>query len=198
MGISILHRKDSLILTTVDIIEELGIQGLTTREIAKRQKVSEATLFRHYKNKNELLLAVLSFYEQYDSDIFLTICQSGLKPMDAIKQYVMKYAEYYQNYPAITSITQVYDVLRYDAELEGKILDIQHNRISMMTQLVEVAQNADEIRKDYSAEMIAVMILGFFREICLNWRLEKYDFSLCDRVKDSLDLYLESLQMIKK
>ena len=28
MGISLLHRKEYLILTTIDIIEERGIQGL--------------------------------------------------------------------------------------------------------------------------------------------------------------------------
>ena len=67
---NILHRKILLIITTIDIIDELGIQGLSTREIAKRQGVSEATIFRHYKNKNELLLAVLDYFSQFDEDIF--------------------------------------------------------------------------------------------------------------------------------
>jgi AcrR family transcriptional regulator len=95
MGLSLLHRKEYLVLTAIDIIDELGIQGLTTREIAKRQNVSEATIFRHYKNKNDLLLAVLDYYKQFDTDIFQSIQLTQIKPMDAIRYYVMEYAEYY-------------------------------------------------------------------------------------------------------
>lgn len=194
MGISLLHRKDYLILTTIDIIEELGIQGLTTREIARRQNVSEATIFRHYKNKNELLLAVLNYYIQFDTDIFQSIQMTELAPMDAIKYYIMEYAEYYQNYPAITSITQIYDVLRYDKELEEKVREIQRSRTSMLAQLIEKAQKAKDIQEAYDNQMIATMILGFLREICLNWRLEKYSFSYRDKAKASLDLFLNALR----
>ena len=51
MGDNILHRKEQLILTAIEIIDEIGIQRLTTREIAKRQQISEATIFRHFKIK---------------------------------------------------------------------------------------------------------------------------------------------------
>lgn len=192
MGISLLHRKDYLILTTIDIIEDLGIQGLTTREIAKRQSVSEATIFRHYKNKNELLLAVLNYYIQFDTDIFQSIKLGEQKPLDAIRFYIMEYAEYYQNYPAITSITHIYDVLRYDADLTVKVKEIQQNRTSMLTQLIEAAQKAGEIREELESEMLAVMILGFMREICLNWRLGDYNFSYGDKAKETLDTFLDA------
>lgn len=198
MGISLLHRKEYLVLTTIDIIEELGIQGLTTREIAKRQKVSEATIFRHYRNKNELLLAVLDYYMQFDTDIYQSIRMTELKSMDAIRYYVMEYAEYYQNYPAITSITQIYDVLRYTPELEMKVNEIQRNRTKILAELIEAAKKAGDIAGDIDSRMIAEMILGLLREICLNWRLEKYSFSYKDRTKASLDLLLAAFQIIKK
>lgn len=197
MGISLLHRKEYLILTTIDIIEELGIQGLTTREIAKRQNVSEATIFRHYKNKNDLLLAVLDYYSQFDVDIMQSIRLNELNSLEAIKYYIKAYAEYYENYPAITSITQLYDVIRNDKELAVKIIEIQNSRNKMLAGLIKAAQDAGELRKDIDNEMIAVMIAGFVREICLNWRFEKYSFSLRDRIKTTLDIYLAAFQKIK-
>lgn len=192
MGISLLHRKDALILTAIDIIEELGIQSLTTREIAKRQNVSEATIFRHYRNKNELLLAVLNYYMQYDEDIYQSVHMADLSPMDAIRFCVMKHAEYYQNYPAITSIMQLCDVFRYNGELDEKVKEIMYNRTKMLTQLIEIAQQEGDIPIEYDSEIISNMILGFMREICLNWRLDNYSFSYMDRIKASLDLFLKT------
>ncbi|HEY0256701.1 MAG TPA: TetR/AcrR family transcriptional regulator, partial [Candidatus Methylacidiphilales bacterium] len=45
-----------------------GIAGATTREIARRAKVNEVTLFRHFKNKQELLQqVVLKSSKDYES-----------------------------------------------------------------------------------------------------------------------------------
>lgn len=192
MGIDLLHRKESLILTAIDIIDELGIQRLTTREIANRQNISEATMFRHYKNKNELLLAVLDYYVQFDTDIIASTRLSGLEPLDAIRYYVREYAQYYENYPAITSLTQIYDVLRYDKDLAGKVKEIQDSRNITLKDLIQAAQKAGEIRQDYDSMILTVMINGFFREICLNWRLDHDSFPLEDRIMKALEILLDT------
>ncbi len=194
MGLNLLHRKEYLVMTAIDIIDELGIQGFTTRELARRQSVSEATIFRHYKNKNELLLAVLDYYAQFDADIFQSVRLSDLKPIEAIKYSMMAYAEYYENYPAITAITQLYDVLRYDSDLADKVRKIQHYRTRMLTQLIDTAQIASDIPKQFDSVYIAVLILGFMREIFLNWRLDGYSFPLKERINAALDMYLGTFQ----
>ncbi|HWQ42004.1 MAG TPA: helix-turn-helix domain-containing protein [Desulfosporosinus sp.] len=53
----------------IEVIDEQGLQGLTTREVAKKQDISESTIFKHYKSKNELILAVLDYFSQYDQAI---------------------------------------------------------------------------------------------------------------------------------
>ena len=190
-----LHRKDRLLITTVEIIDELGIQGLSTREIAKRQGVSEATLFRHYKSKNELLIAVLDYFSQFDGDIFNSTKLKSLRPTEAIYYFIGATAEYYENYPAITSIMQLMDVLRYEAELSDKVNEIYENRISIIKQLIIDAQLSGEIRSDIDSENLSVMISGFCREICLKWRLEDRKFSLKQRTLSALDIFLALFKM---
>lgn len=194
MGINLLHRKERLIITTIDIINDLGIQKLTTREIAKRQDVSEATIFRHFQNKNELLLAVLDYFTQFDGDILQSIKLLELKPLEALKYVVLSYAEYYENYPAITSILQIFDVFRYEPGLMDKILDIQTSRTMMLRQLVTAAIDSSDIRNDTDSDMLAIMISGLIREQCLNWRLNRYVFSLRERIQDSLELLINAFR----
>ncbi|MDF2942412.1 MAG: transcriptional regulator TetR family [Herbinix sp.] len=198
MGINLLHRKEQLILTAIDIIDELGIQKLTTREIARRQGVSEATLFRHFKNKNELLLAVLDYFIQFDEDILQSTKMNELKPMEALQFHVISYAEYYENYPAITAILQLFDVLRYEEELADKIKYIQESRTAMLQHLVEEAQRTGEICKEVNSNMLAVIISGFCREICLNWRLAKGTYSLRERTLTTLGLLLNTIGNTKE
>jgi AcrR family transcriptional regulator len=189
----ILHRKERLIITTIEIIDELGIQGLSTREIARRQGVSEATLFRHYKSKNELLSAVLDYFSQFDDDIFLSTSLKKLKPIDAIIFLITSYSEYYENYPAITSIMQVFDVLRCEADLNDKVKSILIKRYSFIKQLIDEAKEKGEFSKVIDSEDAADIINGLCREICLKWRLENRTFSLRDRTLSALRMFIEAL-----
>jgi AcrR family transcriptional regulator len=195
MGKSILHRKDSLIITAIEIIDERGILALSTREIAKRQGVSEATLFRHYKSKNELLIAVLEYFMQFDEDIFLTTQKRGLAPKEAIVHFISLLSGYYENYPAITSIMQMIDVLRYEPELEEKVKNIFNKRIEIIKQLVEEAQAKGEICKDIDSQNIAIAISGFCREMCLKWRLENKSFLLKEQIISMLSVLFGSVSL---
>jgi AcrR family transcriptional regulator len=51
--------RTALIESALDIIEELGPRKLTVREVAHRAGVSHAAPYRHFKDKNELINAVV-------------------------------------------------------------------------------------------------------------------------------------------
>ncbi len=192
---TLIHRSDRIIITTVDIIDELGIQGLTTKEIARRQEMSEATLFRHFKSKNELLLSVLDYYSKFDSDIFLSIKMKSLKPKEAIIYFVESFVTYYENYPAITAITQAFDIMRYDAELEDKIKDIFVKRMDVMKSLIDTAKEAKIINMNTNSETLADIIISTCNGICLKWRIYKQSFSLSNKTLYAVNMLLDSFSM---
>ncbi|MDF2890701.1 MAG: transcriptional regulator TetR family [Clostridia bacterium] len=194
MDKGLLHRKDSLILTTIDVMNELGIQGLSTREIAKRQGVSEATLFRHYKSKNELLIAVLDFYSQFDSDIAKSTEMRQLSAREAIEFWVNSYVEYYENYPAITSINQAYDVLASDNSLAMKIKEVFNYRRDILMALIDRAKQAGEVKSEIESEILTDIILGHKSYICLKWRLDGFSFSLKDSTMLTLKVVLDAFK----
>lgn len=190
----ILHRKDRLIITTLDVIDEIGIMNLSTREIASREGVSEATLFRHYKNKNDLLMSVLDTFTKFDNDLYQTTMLKNLSPLDSIRFLINSLATFYENYPAITVITQLMDTLRYEPELEEKVRSIVFLRSQFFEKLIDEAKKCNEIREDVNTENAADVISGTFREICLKWRLNR-NFSLKDRIISSTNAILNSISL---
>lgn len=190
---TILHRKDRLIITAIEIIDELGIQGLSTREISKRQGVSEATLFRHFRSKNELLLSVLEYYSKFDNEIYESAKLKNISPTEAIRYYISEAAEYYENYPEITAIMHLIDVLKYEPELSEKVTNIFNNKIYILEMLVNDAQKNGEIRNDISSNSVAFIISGFFRETCLDWRQTNRDYSLKERTLKMLEIIINCI-----
>lgn len=189
---SLLHRREAIILTSVDIIDELGIQGLSTREVARRQDISEGTIFKHFRNKNELMIAILEHYSKYDADIAESIKLKDLKPLEAVKYYVNAYAEYYQNYPQMTAIEQAYDILSCDPLLRDKVKQIFQNRSDFMDLLIKEASKYGEIYPGIDTEKLADIIWGSFRGICLKWRLNSYGFGLKEYILSTLEMILNA------
>lgn len=188
----LLHRKDRMIITAIEILDELGIQGLSTREIARREGVSEATLFRHYRNKNELLIAVLNYFSKFDEDIFLSAKLKNVSAKEAIFYIVSSSVEYYENYPGITSIMQLLDVLSYDPDLRDKTKSIVNNRFIFIKTLVEKAQKEGELLPNADSGSITELICGSSREICLLWRINGRDFSLKERTLSAITMLLDT------
>ena len=56
-GASDTHRR--LLEAATRVFARSGLEGATTREIAREAGVNEVTLFRHFQSKENLLSAVL-------------------------------------------------------------------------------------------------------------------------------------------
>lgn len=191
MDKSLLRRKESIVLTAIDIMSELGIQGLTTREIATRQGISEGTIFRHFKNKNEIILAVLEQFSQYDKDIMDSLRIRNLDFKEGIRFYITSYAEYYNNYPEIASIAASYDGLINEAELADYIKKVFKERSEFVKHLIEEGKEKGQIPDCVDTEGLASIIEGFFENITYKWRMRDFSFSLKDRVLLALDMILQ-------
>jgi AcrR family transcriptional regulator len=188
----VLDRKDAIISTAIDIIDEYGIQGLSTREVAKRQGVSEGTVFKHFKTKNGLILAVLDQFSMFDNEIILTIKMKNLKPVDAIYFFANAYAEYYENYSAITAITEGYDALAYDPELSVKIKGIFAGRLLYIKSLIEEAQHYGEIQPEADSDDLAAVVSGIFRSVCIQWRFSNRNFPFKEHTMRTLKMVLDA------
>jgi AcrR family transcriptional regulator len=187
----LIHRKDSVILTAIEIIDELGIQGLSSREIAKRQGISEGTLFRHFKNKNEILIAVLDNFSKFDSDIFNSIIIRKLGFEDSITFFISSYVEYYENYPQITSLVNAYEVFRWEPELEEKISKIIERRFKFVKGLIDEGKKNGKILNNTESEILSEIIISVLNGTILRWRMSHYSFLLKERALSSLDMLIK-------
>ncbi|MDR3540359.1 MAG: TetR/AcrR family transcriptional regulator [Desulfosporosinus sp.] len=190
----LLHTKESLILSTIEVISEQGLQGLTTREVAKKEGISESTIFKHYKSKNELILAVLDYFSHYDQAIIESLGLKEFKPIEAITYFVEAYVTYYENYPEITAIILSYEGLMHEVELCDVVKRIVTQRVNTIQSLIEDAKRQNEIPKDVDTESLADLIIGLERVVVLRWRLYNYDSSLKEHTLTALKMLLDAFK----
>jgi len=187
---SVIHRKEKIIFTAIDAINESGVQALSTKKVAQMEGIAESTIFKHFKSKAEILSAVLDFYSQYDDDIIETIKVRNLKGIPALKYFLESYLRYYENYPAITAITQGLNEMRYIDELADKVEYILNNRASCLYTIIREAQTENKISNHYDVVNYVDAIMGTINGIIRTWRMENMTFDLFSRCQQAVSLII--------
>ena len=188
----LLHRKEALILTSIEIINDLGFQGLTTKEIAKRERISESTIYKHFRNKNEIIVAVLEHFSQYDEAIIKSTKSKDLTPRETVLYFIDSYVTYYENYPEITAILHAFDSLITQPEFREMVDRIFFNRTEFIKHILDQAKNAGIIQSFVDTENLTDVIIGTERGINLKWRMRNYGFSLKEQTLSSLKMILDA------
>ena len=191
MNKSYLSRKEQIILSAIDIIDELGIDGLSIRELAKKENVTEGALYRHFKSKTDIIIEVLKYYSQYDINIINTIKKNKFDSKAGIIFFIKAFLEYYENYPEITSISCSYESLLYEPAIEKEVLQIINRRLNFLITIIEEGKKRGEIKLELESRDIADTILGYFDYMIFMWRVEKYKFSLKEKIINTIDILLK-------
>lgn len=187
---SLIKRRESIIVSTIQTLNAVGLQNLSTKMIANQEGVSEGTLFRHFKTKTDIMLAVVDHFSQYDDAIIETCGQKNLSPLEAIRYFYNAYAEYYQNYPEITVVVQAYDSLMCDAELSERVSAIIYKRSSFIVETLKDAIDQRIIRANLDPAVLENILTGGSKEICLKWRMAKYSFSIKEKTAEMVEMLL--------
>ncbi|WKY47873.1 TetR/AcrR family transcriptional regulator [Eubacteriaceae bacterium ES3] len=194
MGKSLIHRKESIIVSTIEVLNEVGLQNLSTKLIARQEGVSEGTLFRHFRNKIEILAAVIDQFGQFDNAIIETCQKRAFLPVESLRYFFNAYAEYYENYPQITVVIQLYDSLTNEEGLADKIREIMKRREDFIVEVIKKAQTMEVFNSDLNPDRIAELFIGGNKEVCLKWRIKNYNFSLKEQAKELLETLITVLQ----
>ncbi len=82
------ERKQQIVEVTMDLVAKNGVQSTTTSRIAAAAGISEATLYRHFASRTDMLLAAMDLvYERVFKVIHTGENESALERLRAIGRY---------------------------------------------------------------------------------------------------------------
>lgn len=183
-----IKRKEKILISALELLQEGGYSNVTTKNLARKEGVSEPALYRQYKSKREIYLAMINEFKAYDDRILDTIEDQELKGREAVIYFVSRYGELYQSYTELTTVLYSLDLYFYDQEtkqLMKDILDTRENRLSK--QLVKYPVEGSSFKMQYLASMINDMIIT---EV-FKWRLSTESYPLTDSLVDKVSSLLE-------
>ena len=171
-------RQNEIINATIGLISAGGIQNFTMKSLAEEIGISEPAIYRHFKSKLDILIAILTnvrneiqVYEQKKN-----IYETGA--LDDIDQMLQKQMKRFMEKPSLASIIFAEEIFQNEMELSDKVLSIMNERCNIIERVIFMEQERGVVRRDISAAVLTNLIMGAVRLLVNKWNLSGNGYDL--------------------
>ena len=171
-------RQIEIINAATELINQGGIQQLTTKALAEKMGFSEPAIYRHFKNKTDILSSVLNYFGMGLKTKMTELIISEDKGIEKLKQIIDFQFEHFSNHPAIVMVIFAETSFQYEEKLSKAVHNILTNKKERVEKIIEMGQLDGSIRNDLNVGQLATIFMGSMRFTILQWRLNDYKQNL--------------------
>lgn len=194
MEIELDKTEQKIVDATIFLLDKEGTNGTTTKKIAKKAEVSEVTVFRKFKSKDNLLKIAKIYYSDYFlekiSDIFTNYEDTDLESL--LKNTWWKLVNFLDNNLDIIKIAL--DELMSNPEEEKIFSKFSDEVLKNLTNIFQEQIDKGKIRK-INPSAAALTVFSVIVEGIIFWKFES-KVSNDDTNKyldDFLDIFIKGI-----
>jgi AcrR family transcriptional regulator len=186
--------EDRILAAATVVFGRKGIMGATTREIARRARVNEVTLFRHFKNKNELLRRVIQQSCRRFEPVFAEApIETAADLRSTIENFVTVYSRKLSDNEELVR-TFIGEITRYPKLSRSLFVEAGRTVRQKFVAYLAAAQKNGLVRADIdvttAADALTAMLMGGM----LRRPLTVGEYEMKTFVKTCVKLYLKGIQ----
>ncbi len=177
------ERQIQIFNAAIELIGTGGIQNLTTKNIALKIQTSEPIIYKHFKNKVELIQKLLEFLKMQNVRRLKRISSLEISPDNKIKQIFKEQFKAFSKKPEIVVVLLSEGLYKNEFVLSKAIYSIMKASAKFHIQIIKEGQANGYFRTDIDAQQLAFIIMGSMRLFVTQWHLSGFEFDLNKKSK---------------
>jgi len=171
-------RKEQIINSALEIISEEGVKNLTMKRIANRIGISDAALYRHFKNKQELMLVMIETMGRNLITRINLVVGDLDNPVDKLENILHIHLTHLEKNKGIPRLIFSEEIHQNDPILRNSVLKIVNNYLNLLQNILLQAKETGQVKEAIDIEATSMAILGLVQATALLWSLNGFGFSL--------------------
>lgn len=177
------ERISKIMTVTRAMLAEKGYNNLVTTEVAERCGISEATIYKYFDSKRDLLIKVA---EQWFDELLREDHRSvsGRSTLEALRQLIWRNLSIVRREPALTRFVLL-DLRPDPAYRSMSIFELNRRFTAQVTEVLRDGVAKGELRNDVPISLLRDMIFGCIEHQTWAYLRGEGDFSV-DEVTDGI------------
>lgn len=172
------EKQKAIIEASGKLLMRKGVLGLTTKNLAQEMNFSESALYRHFKNKDHIVLLLIQFLSNNISERFDVILNSNTNPEEKFIQIFGSQFEFFNKNPHFIVIILSDGLMDNSPEIKNEILQLIQTNAASFKNLIVQGQNAQLFNQEIEADSLVHFAMGTFRLQILQWKLSNFSFDI--------------------
>ncbi len=184
--------REMILETSAKLFGQQGYRGVSIRDIAQACGLTNAALYYHFKNKEDLFLAMLRRDYEKTMVSLRKVANSPGDLREDLKQLMTRYAEI--TCQQRQSFQMLWRDMRQIEDARGQKLfgEMRHHMLRPLEERIEAAQAEGEIRKG-DARLYARLLHGMIIALTFGGKPGKPVHVSADEVDDVVGIFLNGV-----
>ncbi len=170
-------RREQVVDAALRLIGRKGVKGLTTAALAKESDMSEANLYRHFKNKNDISGAAFTNVVGAMRRNLEKAFEGRTDPVQGLKTFFMLQIGLMEQNRGIPRFMFSED-LHNQKVLREKVLKNMYGIIGRLERLIQDGQTSGHVSAEIDPRTATLLFVATVQGLTFRWSLSGFSFPL--------------------
>ncbi len=166
-------RQKDILSAALAIIAEDGTKALTLRRVSEAVGITDAAIYKHFKNKRHLLVCLYDYVKSLIIATLSPIIADKSSAKERICVLIDTIIEYLVEHKGVNLILLAESIYHNDDELRKAMLSIFHVVGNLIKTLLLAGVTTGEFKEEIDADMITICLIGMIQGALIRYMLEK-------------------------
>jgi len=158
-------RQREVLATALEILAEEGSRALTMKRVAQYLHLTEAAIYRHFRNKKALLCALYGFVREQLLAELAPILATDEPPPEKLALFIQGTIRYLHTHRGVNLILLAESIYQRDKELREAMLAIFTGYKALAETLLQAGKASGHFREDLNTDMSATCLAGMIQGV---------------------------------
>lgn len=182
-------RWNEILSIALEIIHRKGYYNLTIRNIADKIGISEAAIYRHFENKEEIISELCNLV--FTKNKFWYEYTSSENPQKLLQDIMLNQLKILKANPYLSAILFQEDIFTEYPKIKEKMNQYRNRNENILKDIITEGQKNYKISTKIKPSVFAILYMGSIRILVLKWRQSNFSYPMEEEAKQILRQILD-------
>ena len=171
-------RQQEIIEAAGIILTTSGVHGLTTKNLAAEMQFSESALYRHFKNKSQIIETMLTYLKcNMDTRLQEVIVKNNTAKENFRAMFTSQF-KFFNNNPHFVVAVFSDGLMEESQEINSVIKKIMAVKYKHLMKIITKGKQQGIFNQSIDNEQLIHLVMGSFRLLMFKWRIDNFKFDI--------------------
>lgn len=188
-------RQLEIINATGELLTLNGVGGFTIKNLAAKMGFAESAVYRHFSGKEEIIVTMLNYFFHIQQKRLGANDNFSNDPEQQIRDFYKKQTAFFNKHPHFLIAILSEGLFEENDEIKETIKKLMNTTRQHLIQIVGKGQQEEIFTSDIPAAELVHIIMGSFRMLMLQWKMNDFSFNLTRRANQLTDSILKLIMV---